>query len=124
MMVIQAVKRQRRIAMPKSNDTWGDLYTLIESRKKGDPDKSYVAKLFNRGINKVCQKAGEEAVEVIVAALAESKKDFVNECADLMFHLTVLCSMKGIHPSEVLQELEDRMGTSGIDEKAARKKKS
>lgn len=110
--------------MAKTNDTWEDLFTLIESRKKGDPDKSYVAKLFNRGINKVCQKAGEEAVEVIIAALAESKKDFVNECADLMFHLTVLCAMKGIKPSEIMQELEDRMGTSGIDEKAARKKKS
>jgi len=99
-----------------------ELFEIIEIRRKtASPQKSYVAKLFARGKQKIAQKTGEEAVETVVAYLSEGKKETINESADLLFHLCILWADKGIEPEDVLKEIKSRMGKSGLDEKAARK---
>ena len=99
------------------------LFDVIASRKGGDPEKSYTAKLFARGRAKIAQKFGEEAVEAVVAALAEGKDELVGESADTLYHLLVLWADCGVEPAKVWAELAKRVGTSGIDEKKARAKK-
>ncbi len=98
------------------------LYRLIESRKGGDPDKSYVAKRFAKGTAKLAEKMGEEAVETVIAAVLKDKREVARESADLLFHLLILWADAGIEPSDVFAELATREGTSGIDEKKNRKK--
>lgn len=98
------------------------LFTVIASRKGADPETSYTAKLFAKGRPKIAQKLGEEAVEAVVAALAQGKAELVGESADLLYHLLVLWAECGIRPEEVWAELARRSGTSGIDEKKSRKK--
>ncbi len=98
------------------------LFETIADRKDSDPEKSYTAKLFSRGRGKIAQKLGEEAVETVVAALAEGSGRLVSESADLLYHLMVLWADCGVTPTEVWTELEKRQGVSGIDEKKARKK--
>lgn len=100
--------------------TLDKLYKLILDRKKADPKKSYVAKLFKEGDEKIGRKITEEASEVLIAAIKEPKKRIVSEMADLLFHMMVMLAKKGIKPDDVLGELEKRMGISGLDEKAAR----
>jgi phosphoribosyl-ATP pyrophosphohydrolase len=102
-------------------DTLTRLETTIASRKGADPASSYVASLFAKGRPKIARKFGEEAVEAIVAALAEDKAALTDEAADTIFHLLVLLADAGIPLSDVLAELERREGVSGHDEKAARK---
>ena len=109
--------------MNKDNNVLQELFDIVESRKVANPDKSYVAKLFKKGRNKIAQKVGEEAAETIIAALKESKENTVQESADLLFHLVVLWADKGVTPNRVFKELKKRMGQSGLDEKAARKAK-
>ena len=91
------------------NQTLTKLRDVIEARKNADPAESYVAKMFDKGINKVCQKVGEEATEVVVAALAETKRDVVYESADLLFHLSILWAQNDVSPEEVMAEIEKRM---------------
>lgn len=98
-----------------------DLYTVIAGRKGADPDTSYTARLFAKGRGKIVNKMGEEAFEVAVAALSEGPERVVSESADLLYHLTVLWAETGVAPDQVWAELAQRFGTSGIDEKAARK---
>lgn len=98
------------------------LAAVIASRRGTDPAASYTAKLFSRGRGKITQKMGEEAFEVAVAALAETPDKVVSESADLLYHLMVLWADCGVTPDQVWDELARRFGTSGIDEKAARKK--
>lgn len=103
--------------------TFQRLYeTIAERHAKGDPEKSYVAKLANKGRGKICQKLGEEAVEIVVDAMVDKKNGVISESADLMFHLLVLWTDMGITPADIAAELERREGTSGIDEKKNRKK--
>lgn len=97
-----------------------DLFELIKSRKKASPEASYVAKLFSKGRGKVAQKLGEEAVEVVIDAVAGNKKEVVGESADLLFHLLILWADMGINPEKVYQELVKRQGVSGIEEKKRR----
>jgi phosphoribosyl-ATP pyrophosphohydrolase len=97
------------------------LYTTIEARKGADKSVSYVAKLFHKGTNKIAQKVGEEAVETVIAALAEDKTALINEASDLIFHLLILLADKGVTVQEIVDELDRRMGLSGLDEKALRK---
>lgn len=99
-----------------------ELFKVINSRKNADPETSYVAKLFSRGRGKIAQKLGEEAVETVIEAVSDNKKETICESADLLFHLLVLWSDMGIKPEKVMQELEKRVGTSGIEEKKARRK--
>jgi phosphoribosyl-ATP pyrophosphohydrolase len=97
------------------------LFDTLKARKGADPEKSYTAKLFSRGRGKIAQKLGEEAVETVIAALSETPDHVVGESADLLYHLLVLWAECGIEPDQVWKELEGRIGTSGIEEKNARK---
>ena len=96
------------------------LYALVASRKGADPETSYTAKLFSRGRPKIAQKVGEEAVETVIAAMAQGPDAVVGESADLLYHLTVLWADCGVTPDQVWAELAKRQGLSGLDEKKAR----
>jgi phosphoribosyl-ATP pyrophosphohydrolase len=106
---------------PSLPDTLARLEATIDARRSGDPASSYVAKLNARGLPKIAQKLGEEAVESVIAALSGSREELVGEAADLLFHLLVLLSAKDVPLADVLAELDRREGTSGIAEKASRK---
>ena len=96
------------------------LFETVTSRKGGDQDNSYTAKLFARGRKKIAQKLGEEAVEAIVAALAETPEDLVNESADVLYHLLALWASCGVAPEQVWAELDSRRRQSGVEEKKSR----
>ncbi len=96
------------------------LYATIAGRKGSDPQQSYTARLFAKGRPKIAQKLGEEAVETVIAALAEGPDKVVSESADLLYHLMVLWAECGVSPAQVWRELERREGISGIAEKNAR----
>lgn len=100
---------------------------VIESRKPangGDPDKSYVARLFSKGDDAILKKIGEEATETVMAAKdARASGDaskVLYECADLWFHSMVMLAQFGLTPEDVLRELARREGISGIEEKTSR----
>ena len=105
------------------SDTLDKLAATIEGRKGGDPEKSYVARLLADNEDAVLKKIGEEATETVLAAKSGDTQHLVRETADLWFHCLVLLARHGVGPAEVLAELARREGTSGFDEKAARKKK-
>jgi len=92
----------------------------VESRKTGDPDKSYISRLFARGPDAILKKVGEEATEAVMAAKDGDRLRIVGETADLWFHCLIMLAQYGLRPSDVLAELARREGISGIDEKAAR----
>jgi phosphoribosyl-ATP pyrophosphohydrolase len=96
------------------------LADVIESRKGGDPDASYVSRLLARGEDAVLKKIGEEATEVVIAAKEGDQLGIVRETADLWFHCIVMLAHYGLRPADVLMELRRREGISGIDEKASR----
>jgi len=96
------------------------LYATLSARRGADPAVSYTAKLLSQGTPKIAKKLGEEAVETVVAALAEGNPALIGESADLLYHLLVLWQDRGIAPEDVWRALEARMGVSGIAEKAAR----
>lgn len=98
------------------------LYATIVSRKGADAESSYTAKLFAKGRKKIAQKVGEEAVETVIAAMAETPDKVVGESADLLYHLSVLWADLGITPDQVWAELARREGISGIAEKNSRSK--
>lgn len=98
------------------------LEQTIAERRKADPSASYVAKLTARGRGKIAQKVGEEAVEAVIAAMADNRAELVGESADLLFHLLVLLADCCIPFDDVLNELDRREGLSGLVEKAARPK--
>ena len=113
---------------PLSQDALARLSAVIESRKAangGDPAASYVARLLHQGPDAFLKKIGEEATEVVMAAKdADHGGDptkIVNEVADLWFHCLIALSQFNLRPEDVIAELDRRLGTSGIEEKAARK---
>ncbi len=106
-----------------SNDTLARLAQVIESRRGGDPDKSYVARLFHKGTDAILKKIGEEATETVMAAKDGDVHKIVYEMADLWFHSMIALSAFGLSPADVLAELERREGQSGLEEFAARKHK-
>ena len=106
---------------PKSYDVLARLADVIEQRKSADPDKSYVARLFNQGTNAILKKVGEEATEVVMAAKDGDARQLVAEVADLWFHTLLALNALGLKPADVLAELERREGQSGLEEFAARK---
>lgn len=85
-----------------------ELENIIADRYQNPKDGSYVNKLHNKGLNKVAQKVGEEAVETVIAALNETEADFVNESSDLVFHLIVLLREKGLNLERIAKNLEER----------------
>jgi phosphoribosyl-ATP pyrophosphohydrolase len=99
------------------------MYRTIESRKAGDPEISYTARLFTKGAHKIAQKLGEEGVEAAIAAVAESHDRLVRESADVIYHLLVLWVAKGVTCDEVWIELDRRFGAS-TSIKELRKKSS
>ncbi len=96
------------------------LYELIEGRRGADPESSHTARLFDRGLDKIAQKVGEEAVETVVEAVRERREGVIDESADLLYHLLVLWAASGVEPKQVWAALEGRKGISGIAEKASR----
>lgn len=96
------------------------LADVVESRKAGDPETSYVSRLFARGADAILKKVGEEATETVMAAKDGDRLRIVGETADLWFHCLIMLAHYGLRPADVLAELRRREGISGIDEKAAR----
>ena len=101
-------------------DTLDRLVTTIAARRQAEPGSSYVASLFAKGLPKIAQKVGEEAVESVIAALSGDARALTGEAADLIFHLLVLLEAGGVPFADVLAELDRREGVSGLDEKASR----
>ena len=104
-----------------SDAVLSQLADVIESRRGGDVNESYVARLFALGADALLKKIGEEATEVVLAAKDGASDRIVAETADLWFHCMVMLSHYGLRPEDVLGELEKRAGTSGIEAKALRK---
>ena len=96
------------------------LADVLEGRKGGDPQDSYVSRLFSRGEDAILKKIGEEATEAVMAAKDGDRLRIVGETADLWFHCLIMLAHYGLRPSDVLMELRRREGISGIDEKASR----
>lgn len=96
------------------------LEQTVRNRLNADPGTSYVASLAAKGVPAIAKKLGEEATETVIAALSGSEQELVGEAADLIFHLTVLLAAKGVSLEQVMDELERREGTSGLEEKASR----
>jgi len=110
----------------QGNDTLAKLAAVIESRKPangGDPAASYVAKLFDKGLDAILKKVGEEATETVMAAKDGDAQKVVYEVADLWFHSIIALSAFGLKPADVLNELARREGLSGLQEFAARGQK-
>ncbi len=103
------------------HDTLARLAAVIDARRGGDPDKSYVARLFAKGTDAILKKVGEEATEVVMAAKDGSRDRLIGEVADLWFHTMIALAQFGLKPADVLTELERREGLSGLDEFASRK---
>ena len=118
--------RKRVLPVPVSNGATPEvldrLWTVVLDRREADPAISHSARLLSRGVAKVAQKFGEEAVECIIEAVAGNPTALVAESADVLYHLLVLWVAAGLHPSDVWAELERREGVSGIAEKAARRR--
>ncbi len=91
-----------------SNNFLSYLEDIIELRKKASVDESYVARLFSKGINKVAQKVGEEAVELVIEAKDDNEALFLNEAADLLFHYLLLLNAKGYKLNNVVEILKGR----------------
>jgi phosphoribosyl-ATP pyrophosphohydrolase len=104
-------------------ETLERIAATIEARKGGDPQKSYVAGLLGPDEDAVLKKIGEEATETVLAAKGGDRLHLVRETADLWFHSLIMLARYGLGPGDVLAELHRREGISGIDEKAARKKR-
>jgi len=105
------------------SDILQQLAAELEQRKAADPDSSYVASLYAKGLDTILKKVGEEAAETIIAAKGDDKKALVYETADLWFHTLVMLADQGLGPADVLTELQRRFGLSGLEEKASRKSK-
>ena len=96
------------------------LTEVLEQRKQADPDSSYVSGLYNKGLDAILKKVGEEATETVMAAKDGEKEKIVYEVADLWFHTLVLLADEGLSADDVLRELDRRFGLSGLDEKSQR----
>lgn len=106
-------------------DVLQQLGETLEARKHAEADESYVASLYAKGLDKILEKVGEEAVETILAAKnaqldATQKDKVIAETADLWFHSLVMLAALDLKPEDVVAELGRRVGLSGLDEKAAR----
>ena len=101
-------------------DTLTRLEATIAQRLTASPEESYVAKLNSRGLAKIAQKVGEEAVETVIAAMSGTREELVSESADLLMHLIVLLQKQGVSLEQVMAELDRREGVSGLEEKASR----
>jgi phosphoribosyl-ATP pyrophosphohydrolase len=104
-----------------SQDVLARLAEVVAARRAGDPDKSYVARLFHKGTDAILKKIGEEATETVMAAKDGDRQKIVYELADLWFHSLLVLEAFDLQPADVLAELQRREGMSGLEEFAARK---
>jgi phosphoribosyl-ATP pyrophosphohydrolase len=104
-----------------TDDVLQRLAATIRSRRGNEPARSYTRQLLDAGPGRCAQKLGEEAVETVIAAVGGDARALTGEAADLVYHLLVLLECRQVGLGDVLAELESRMGTSGLAEKAARK---
>ncbi|WP_193227690.1 phosphoribosyl-ATP diphosphatase [Aureimonas psammosilenae] len=102
--------------------TLADLERIVARRATSDDPQSYTAKLVAKGLPKATKKLGEEAVEAVIAALAEDDANLVGESADLLYHLMVVLHLRGLPLSAVMAELDRRTAETGLQEKARRPK--
>jgi len=107
--------------MKERNDILAAVYQVVQDRKQNPSEKSYVASLYAKGLDKILGKIGEEATEVAVAGKGGEVDEVVSEVADLWFHTLVLLSYYDLPPEKIYAELERRFGLSGLEEKASRK---
>lgn len=103
-----------------TDDVLHRLSETLASRRNADPETSYTAKLFAKGPDSILKKIGEESAELIMAAKDGKRLNIVYESADLIYHVLALLAFYGIGAEDVLNELQRREGTSGIDEKKSR----
>jgi phosphoribosyl-ATP pyrophosphohydrolase len=103
------------------SDVLAQLAEVLESRKGASPDSSYVASLYDKGLDAILKKIGEEATETVVAAKGGDPEKIIYETADLWFHTLVMLANQDLGPQQVLDELQRRFGLSGLEEKASRK---
>lgn len=96
------------------------VHRTLQARKGADPSSSYVAGLYDKGLDTILKKVGEEATETVIAAKGGERDQVVYETADLWFHTLVMLAALDLGPADVLAELERRFGLSGLDEKASR----
>ncbi len=102
------------------SDILSQLDAVLAARKDADPDSSYVASLYAKGLDAILKKVGEEACETVMAAKDGDADHLVYEVADLWFHTMVLLAQQNLSSDAVLQELARRFGLSGLEEKASR----
>jgi len=107
--------------MKERNDILDAVYQVVQDRKQNPSEKSYVASLYAKGLDKILGKIGEEATEVAVAGKGGEVDEVVSEVADLWFHTLVLLRYYDLPPEKIYAELERRFGLSGLEEKASRK---
>ena len=103
-----------------SDFSLSDLEQIVEERAKASPEQSWTAKLIAGGQQKAAKKLGEEAVEAVIAAISNDRKNLTEESADLIYHLMVVLKIAGIPLKDVMRELERRTAQSGLQEKAGR----
>jgi phosphoribosyl-ATP pyrophosphohydrolase len=107
----------------KEQDILEAVYQIVLQRKQmADGEKSYVKSLFDKGLDKILSKIGEEATETAVAGKGGDPEEIVYEVADLFFHVLILLGYYDLPPEKVYVELRRRFGVSGIEEKASREK--
>jgi phosphoribosyl-ATP pyrophosphohydrolase len=104
------------------NDILEQLTEVLEQRKMAAADGSYVASLYEKGLDAILKKVGEEATETVIAAKDGDRDKIIYETADLWFHTLVMLSHQGLTANDVLDELARRFGLSGLEEKANRPK--
>lgn len=110
--------------MPVKTDILDDVYRIVQQRRGQPADKSYVASLFAKGLDKILGKIGEEATETAVAGKGGDPEEVVSETADLLFHVLVLLGYYDLPPERIYAELRRRFGVSGLTEKASRSQKN
>lgn len=99
-----------------------ELETTLRDRKQASAESSYVASLYNKGMDSILKKIGEESTELVMAAKSGQEKEIIHETADLWFHSLVLLSHLNLSHHDVLEELQRRQGRPGHEEKASRNK--
>jgi len=114
---------QKRSKKRMPNFTLRDLEKRVHERAKASADVSYTRRLLDKGVAHCAKKLGEEAVETALAAVSEDRERLIGEAADLIYHLLVVLTARGIALAEVEAALAERTRQSGLDEKAARTRK-
>ena len=103
-----------------SDFSLSDLERIVAERASASPDQSWTAKLVSAGQTRAAKKLGEEAVETVIAAISNDRKNLTDEAADLLYHLLVVLKIADIPLADVYAELERRTGQSGLQEKESR----